>query len=216
LPRFLAHLHAVVHRRVGPDVDEAVGAAKLHAAREHDGRELRALADLGLPALRRVRQRARFQGVVTELVDRAQLPGTGLGDERERHDDLGTHLADELLDLRRPVRLFRGLTPDARAIGEVFVPPDVDDLVERPDLGVQEGRQLGILLPVLVGVPEALLDFAEAPRRDLVGANLVNHVRLLSTVWVASPPNAGQGFIKPGPRGASTAFLDRQRGWYSP
>src|SRR2546422_68013 len=54
LPRFVTYLHPVVHARVGPDVHEAVGAAELHAAREHDGRELRALADLRLPALRRV------------------------------------------------------------------------------------------------------------------------------------------------------------------
>src|SRR6266480_2163513 len=48
--------------------------------------------------------------------------------------DLRAHGADELLDLRWPVRILGGLAPDARALREVLVPPDVDDLVERPDL----------------------------------------------------------------------------------
>src|SRR5205807_8641418 len=126
--------------------DDPVSAAELHAAREHDRRELRALADLRLPALRRVGQGAGLQRVIAKLVDRAQLAGARLGDERERHDDLGAHLTDELLDLRRPVRLLRGLAAYERAIGELLVSPDVDDLVARPDLRVQERRELRILL----------------------------------------------------------------------
>src|SRR4029450_6575956 len=108
-------LAPVVRARVAPDVDAPVRAAELDAAREHDGRELGALADLRLPPLRRVRQGAGLQRVVAELVDRAQLAGMRLGDERERHDDLRAHLTDELLDLRRPVGLLRGLAADARA-----------------------------------------------------------------------------------------------------
>src|SRR5207245_9729020 len=112
-----------------------------------------------------------------------------LGNERERHDDLGAHLTDELLDLRRPVRLLRGLAADARTIGEILVSPDVDDLVEWPDLGVQERRELRILLPVLVSVAEALLDLSQAAGRDLVGVDLVNSVPLLS-------PMSGRGRVQ--------------------
>ena len=93
---------------------------------------------------------------------------------------------------------FERLAANARAIGEILVPPDVDDLVERSDLGVQERRELGVFLAVLVGVAETLLDLGEAAWSDLVGADLVNHVRLLSTGESWLPHSAGRAFIKPG------------------
>jgi hypothetical protein len=55
----------------------------------------------------------------------------------------------------------------------------------RADLRVQEGRQLGVLLAVLVGLAEALLDLGQATRLQTVGANLVEHARLPSMVRVA-------------------------------
>ena len=118
------------------------------------------------PPLRQIVDRSRLDRVIAQLVDRAQLAGVRLRDEREQDDDLGAHLTDELLDLRRPVRFFRRLAPHPRAIGKVLVPPDVDDLVEQPHLDVQERRQLGIFLAVLVGVAEALLDLGQATRSD--------------------------------------------------
>src|SRR5437870_2491457 len=81
---------------------------------------------------------------------------------------------------RRPVRVLRRFAPDPRALGEVPVPPDVDDLVEGPDLRVPEGGQRGVLLPVLVGLAVALLDLGQAAGGDPVGSDLVDHGRLLS------------------------------------
>jgi hypothetical protein len=55
----------------------------------------------------------------------------------------------------------------------------VDDLVEGPDFGVEEGRELGVLLPMFVGFPVTLLDFGEATDLEPVGADLVDHWRIL-------------------------------------
>src|SRR6184192_3222090 len=60
LARLVAHLHALIHARVRPDVHEAVGLAELHAAGEHDGGELHPLGQLRLPALGGVGERARL------------------------------------------------------------------------------------------------------------------------------------------------------------
>src|SRR5262249_49702428 len=143
-------LHALIEALVRPDVYEAVGAAELHAAREHYRRELDAIRQLLAPALGGGRQRATLQRVVADLKDRAHAPGLRRRYEVERRNHLRAHGADELLDLRRPVRILRRLGADARALREVLVPPNVDDLVERPDLRVQEGRQRGVLLALLV------------------------------------------------------------------
>jgi len=67
------------------------------------------------------------------------------------------------------------------ALGEITVAPHVDDLVERPDLGVPEGGQLGVLLAVLVALAESLLDLGQASRGDAIRPDLVDHARLLST-----------------------------------
>src|SRR3989454_7753736 len=174
------HSGALIEARVGPDVYEPIGAAELDAAGEDDGRELRAFGELRLPPGRHVGQRTGLQRVVTQLEDRPDLPGADLGHEPERNDDLRAHRADELANLGRPVRVLRRLAPDARALGEVPVPPDVDDLVEGPDLRVPEGGQRGVLLPVLVGLAVALLDLGQAAGGDPVGSDLVDHGRLLS------------------------------------
>src|SRR5581483_12395625 len=83
-------------------------------------------------------------------------------------------------DLRRPGAVLQGLGADARALGEVLVRPHVDDLVERADLGVPEGRERRVLLAVLVRLAEPLLHFAEAAGGDAIRPNLVDHGRLLS------------------------------------
>src|SRR5439155_20091067 len=93
----------------------------------------------------------------------------------ERDEDFRLHGADEFRNLRWPVRILGRLASDPRALGEIPVGPDVDDLVQRPDLGVQEGGQLRVLLAVLVALPETLLDLGQAPGRDAVGADLVDH-----------------------------------------
>src|SRR5204863_7695352 len=82
----------------------------------------------------------------------------------------------------RPVRILGGLGPDTGPVGQIVVPPDVGDLVERSDLGVQKGSQLGVLLAGLVGLTEALFDLGQTAGGDAIGTNLVDHVRLLSTL----------------------------------
>ena len=57
------------------------------------------------------------------------------------------------------------------ALGEIPVAPHVDDLVQRPDLGVPERGQLRVLLAVLVGLAVALLDLGQTPRCDAVRAD---------------------------------------------
>src|SRR5256886_45982 len=180
LPGVVPHSGALIEARVGPDVYEPIGAAELDAAGEDDGRELRAFGELRLPPGRHVGQRTGLQRVVTQLEDRPDLPGTDLGHEPERHDDLRAHRADELANLGRPVGVLRRLAPATRTLREVRVPPDVDDLVEGPDLRVPEGGQRGVLLPVLVGLAVALLDLGQAAGGDPVGSDLVDHGRLLS------------------------------------
>ncbi|MNC88118.1 hypothetical protein D3C83_39050 [compost metagenome] len=51
----------------------------------------------------------------------------------------------------------------------------MDDLVERPDLGVPERGELGVLLAEFVGLAEALLDFGQAVRLQIVGSEFVDH-----------------------------------------
>src|SRR5712691_8760637 len=106
LARVLADLHARVHPRVGPDVHEAVGGPELDAAGENDRRNLGALADAAFPALGGRGKHARLQRVVAKLVDRSELARPGMIDEREAVDDLRILRADELADLRRPVRVL--------------------------------------------------------------------------------------------------------------
>jgi hypothetical protein len=65
-------------------------------------------------------------------------------------------------------------------VGEIVVVPDVDDLVEGADLGVEEAGQLGVLLAVLVGLPRTASPPRQASGLDLVGADPVDYGGLLS------------------------------------
>src|SRR5437899_7233477 len=179
LARFATNLRALIEARVRPDVHEPVGAAELDAAGEHQGRELRALGQSLLPPLGDLRERARLERVVAQLEDRPHL-AAGLGDEVEGHDDLRAHLPEEFLDTGVPLRIIGRLATDALALGVIPVRPHVDDLVERSDLRVPEGEQLRVLLAVLVGLAEALLDLRQAAGGDAIGADLVDHAGLLS------------------------------------
>src|SRR5205823_1124808 len=150
LYRFGAHARALVEAFVSPDVNEAVGRAELDKAGEHDRRELGALGKLRFPVLRHVGRRTGLERIRAQLEEGAHLPRTHLGYEREWIDDLRAHGANEVADLGRPARMLDRLGADARALGEVAVRPDVDDFVQRADLRVPEGSELGELLTVLV------------------------------------------------------------------
>lgn len=56
-------------------------------------------------------------------------------------EDLGLHIEDEVGDPGRPDLGRHGLGADAIALGGVLVGPDMDDLVERADLGPPEAGQ---------------------------------------------------------------------------
>src|SRR6267143_4589723 len=210
LGRFGAHLRPLIQARVRPDVHEAVGASELDAAREHQRRELRPLGQRPLPGLRHLGQHARLERVVAQLEDRAELAAPDLGHELERHDDLGVHLADELLDAGVPLRVLRRLAADALTLAQILVRPHVDDLVEWPDLRVPEREQLRVLLAILVRLAETLLDLGQAAWSDAIGTDLVDHAGLLSggrlsdVSWRAtaygqlSPASTGRG-IQSGP-----------------
>src|SRR5262249_58532256 len=75
----------------------------------------------------------------------------------------------------RPVGVLGRGGPDARPILGALVAPDVDDLVERTDLRVEEAGELGVLLPVLVRLRVALLDLGQAAHGEPVRADLVDH-----------------------------------------
>jgi hypothetical protein len=51
----------------------------------------------------------------------------------------------------------------------------VNDLIERPDLGVPEGGQRGIGLAFFVGFAEALFHFGERTGFDIVSTHFVDH-----------------------------------------
>src|SRR5207249_10132473 len=59
-----------------------------------------------------------------------------------------------------------------------------DDLVEGPDLGVEEAGELRVLLPIVVRLGETLLDLGQASGLDLVGPDLVDHAATPFVVWV--------------------------------
>jgi hypothetical protein len=82
---------------------------------------------------------------------------------------------DELLDPGRPGAVLDGGGANARALLEVLVWPDVNDLVERAELGMPERRERRVFLAVFIGFGKALFDFRHEFRLDVGGPHLVNH-----------------------------------------
>src|SRR5687767_12243296 len=107
-----------------------------------DRAHLEPAGECGFPALLDYRQLAAHVSVGADLEVRPDLARLDVWSEAERNQDVGLLTLDELSDLRRPdAVLHRGGT-DLVALGQVLVAPDVNDLVERSDLGVPERGQL--------------------------------------------------------------------------
>lgn len=118
---------------------------------------------------------ARAHGVGAHLEVRAVLAARQRGRARPRHHDVGAHIHDVLARLRRPLARGDRLGADAVAFLEVLVWPDVDDLVQRPDLGVPERGQRRQRLAVLDRRGPALEHLGQRAGLEVVGAHFVDH-----------------------------------------
>src|SRR5262249_47832440 len=123
------------------------------------------------------------------------------------------HSTPVLAERSRPARILRGSGADARALREILVPPDVDDLVERPDLRVQESRERGVLLAALVRLAVPLLDLSQATGHDTVGADLVDHALSFQTPNCSRPPMRRPAYERAGraSTGMQIVFLAERR-----
>src|SRR5262249_56197951 len=152
------------HAPVRPDVDEAIRLTEFDPTGHDQRRQLRPLRNLRFPALGGVGQGARLERVVAQLEDRSDLAGPHIGQKGEWDEDFRLHRANDLRNLRWPVRVLGRFAADPGTLGQIAVGPDVDDFVQRPDLGVQEGGELRVILAVLVTITEELLYLVLVPR----------------------------------------------------
>ena len=78
-------------------------------------------------------------------------------------------------DFGRPVGFLRGLGADTFPLFQAVVTPNVNNLVQRPNLGVPEGRDGRILLPVGQSLGKGFLSLGHGSGFHVVGAYFVNH-----------------------------------------
>src|SRR5205823_4848172 len=96
-----------------------------------------------------------------------------------RRDDEHVLLPDELAaGCRWPSAGFAGLVADAEALGGVLVGPDMDPLVERPELGMPAEGERREFLPALDPLGPFLDDRRGGARQHRVGADLVKIAEL--------------------------------------
>src|SRR5204862_491524 len=84
---------------------------------------------------------AWLQGVEADLIETAELARFELRRKRRRQKDFALLLDDEFAGVGRPALQLLRLGADAGALLEILVGPDVDDPVQRADLGVPEGGE---------------------------------------------------------------------------
>src|SRR5438132_9977234 len=131
---------------VRPDVAPAVEAAEFRVPGEGERRQLDALGDRCAPAIDNARDAARLQGVQADLIETANVARFELRRKRRRQKNFALLVDDEFTGVGRPALQLLRLGADAGALLEILVRPDMDDPVQRADLGVPEGgewRQLG-------------------------------------------------------------------------
>ena len=181
--RFLADFLALVEAVVRPDVLERVDLAELAVPHRGHRPELETHVDRGFPVLLDGRELAAGEVIGADLEERSLLADRDRLHEREGDHDLGLLRDDEFGDLRGPHLVLDGGFADLVALFHVLVAPDVDDLVERADLGVPESGELGVLLALFVLIAEALLDFGKRAWFDVVRPHFVDHGGPFSVVF---------------------------------
>src|SRR5918993_585073 len=182
---------AIGHVLVGPDMDPLVERADVGEAREDQRRDGRPRLDQRRPCLDHLGDGAGAVGVGAELVDGAMLARLEVRRERRGMEDLALHLQDVVGDLGRPHAGPDRLGADVVAFVDVLVRPDMDDLVERADLGAPEAaeaRQLGARRHARA---EQLLDLGDAARLHEIGAHFKDHQSLLFNRRPRRPVRAG-------------------------
>src|SRR2546425_5311765 len=183
LARFLADPRALVGVLVGPDVHELVEPTELARPARRQRRELLADRNGLAPRLQHRRQVARRVGVDPHLVEvaGAEIAAAERLHERSRDHDVGLLLDDQITPARQllEILVLRHRVAHRGAVLEVLVRPDVDDLVERAEVGVPEGTELGMLLAERFPLREAILELGHGSGAQGVGANFVDHLFLL-------------------------------------
>jgi hypothetical protein len=90
-----------------------------------------------------------------------------------RHDQIRT--AGELV----PSGILCQCRAYRRTLAQVFVGIDMDDLIERTELGMPEGPQFRVFLPQGEPLGKAFFKFGHGPGAEGIGADFVQHWRIL-------------------------------------
>jgi hypothetical protein len=120
-------------------LDPLVQRPEFGIAAGRQGRQLDPPFDPLGPTLDHRRRRTGQHRIGADLIEIAELPRRKGLRERRGDDDLALHLDDEFADFGRPAGDLLGAHPGA--VLQIVIGPDVDDLVERSDLGVEEGGE---------------------------------------------------------------------------
>src|SRR5207244_4374399 len=182
-PRFLADPRALVGVLVRPDVYELVEPTELARPARRQRRELLADGNGLAPGLEHRREVARRVGVDPHLVEVAgtEIAAAERLHEGRRDHDVGLLLDDQITPARQLLKILvlRHRVAHRGAVLQVLVRPDVDDLVERAEVGVPEGTELRVLLAQRLPLREAVLELGHGSGAQRVGANFVDHRLLL-------------------------------------
>ena len=160
---------------VGPDVHPLAGAVfefAIHTGGQ--GGKFLAVGDGGGPAFQHFGQRAGLVGVNPHFIDAAQFLAAAHGAHKVGGlPDLGVHIEDVAAVGRGPARDL-GIAA-LLAVFQAVVGPDVDDLVQGADFGVEKGGEGGDLFPARQGFAEVFLELGHAARFHVIGADFVDH-----------------------------------------
>src|SRR5580658_10967645 len=159
---FVAHAGPLVGVLVGPDVHPFVQCTELRIHPGDQRREFRAALDLFRPALDQAGDGAGDQRVLADLEQRADLARRQRRRERRGVEHLALLVGDEFADRRRPAFVLRRRGAHRGALLEAVVGPDMDDLVQRADVGVPEGGQFGVFFADWQRRAEAFFDLGQS------------------------------------------------------
>src|SRR5262250_121714 len=193
LARLLTDARALGGVLVRPHVHELVESAELARPARGQRRELLADRHRFAPRLEHRRQITGRVGVDAHLVEVAGAEVTAAErlHERRGNHDVGLLLDDQIAATGKllEILVLRHGVADGGALLQVLVRPDVDDLVERAEVGVPEGTELGMLLAKRLALREAILELGHGSGAQGVGANLVDHAVLLIKAYGLNTAN---------------------------